>query len=205
MISCNIALKEWAVTLCALNEGRQIVLLRKGGLLDPATETSAAGTFAIEYSNFWLMPTFLHQDTKLVRPEHRDLFERAQSLRRAGEKQFLALQTWAHVEQVWNFGDEDEERLLRAPHIWSRDYLDVRFVYKPEAPLLCAALRVYQLTEPYFVPMQPQFAGCRSWLELGQDLSLKNARPVLSDEQFGQQLAVFESAIEYSIGALASD
>ena len=95
MTSCNIALKEWAVTLCALNQGRQIVLLRKGGLLDPATETSEAGTFAIEYSNFWLMPTFLHQDTKLVKPEHRDLFEHAQSMRRADEKQFLALQTWA--------------------------------------------------------------------------------------------------------------
>ena len=193
---CDIALKEWSVTLCALNEGRQIVLLRKGGLLDPATDVSEAGTFAIEYSNFWLMPTFLHQDTKLVKPEHRDLFESSQSMRRADEKQFLALQTWARVERVWSFSPHDEERLVRAPHIWSRDYLDVRFGYKPEAPLLCAALRVYQLPQPHFVPMQPQFSGCRSWLELGQNLSLENARPVLNDEQWKQQLAAFEYSIE---------
>ncbi|HVF85642.1 MAG TPA: DUF1802 family protein [Abditibacteriaceae bacterium] len=197
MTSCDIALKEWAVTLCALNQGRQIVLLRKGGLLDPATDASEAGTFSIEYSNFWLMPTFLHQDTRLVKPEHRDLFECAQALRRMDEKQFLALQTWARVEQVWSFSPDDEASLVRAPHIWSRDYLDVRFGYKPEHPLLCAALRVYQLPQPHFVPMQPQFAGCRSWLELEQHLSLEDARPVLNDEQWKQQL----SAFEYSIGA----
>lgn len=200
-MTCKVALKEWAVTLRALNEGRQIVLLRKGGLLDPATDTGEAGTFSIEYSNFWLMPTFLHQDTRLVKLEHRDLFERAQSMRRADEKQFLALQSWARVERVWSFGADDEDRLLPAPHIWSRDYLDVRFGYKPEHPLLCAALRVYQMPQPHLVPMQPQFAGCRSWLELEPDLSLENARPVLSDEQFERQLEAFEHAIEYSIGA----
>ena len=51
-------------------------------------------------------------------------------------------------------------------HIWSGAYLDQRFSYKPDHPLLCVALRVYRRAEPWRVPVRAAFFGCRSWIEL---------------------------------------
>ena len=194
-LSCSVALKEWAATTCALCEGRQIIVLRKGGLLDPATENSDAGTFHFEYSNFWILPTQWHQNPNGIKPETRDWFAQVRQDQPPEDKSALSLGLWARVEQVWNFGAQDEERLMRAPHIWSRAYLDTRFNYKPEHPLICAALRVYQVPQAHRVPMQPTFGGCRSWLELGENLSLQGAQPVLNDAEWARRLAQFEYSI----------
>lgn len=179
---CDVALKEWSVTCCALAQSRQIALLRKGGLLD-----SEGGVFALEHSVFWLQPTYLHQEKHLVKPGHRDLFDASQSEREKGEgRDFLVLRRYAKVQDVWSLSLDDENRLLQAPHIWSRDYLDVRFSYKPQHPLLCVALRVYEMPEAHRLPMQPQWMGCRSWIEVGA-LETRGARAVLRDEDFARQ------------------
>jgi hypothetical protein len=189
--TCDVALKEWAVTCCALAAGRQLLLLRKGGLLD-----ADGGVFTLEHSRFWLQRTYLHQDQNLVKSEHRDLFEVAENERQAEDSRaFITLLHFCEVVRVWNLGEEDEEALLAAPHIWSRAYLDVRFGYKPEHPLLCAALRVSNVPQPHRVPMQPAFAGCRSWLELEQPLSTNGAQPALDDAAFARQMEQLETVL----------
>ncbi len=193
--SCSVALKEWAATVCALCEGRQIIILRKGGLLDAATDNSEMGTFSVEYANFWLLPSQWHQNPNGIKAEARNWFAQIRQQQPPEDASALRLQTWARVERVWNFEVEDEERLMRASHIWSRAYLDLRFGYKPEHPLICAALRVYQIPQAHRVGMQSQFGGCRSWIELGEDLSLQGAQPVLNDEAWAQQIAQFEYSI----------
>ena len=47
------ALKEWAVICRALAEGRQSLLLRKGGIAE------AGGAFQVEQPRFWLLPTYV--------------------------------------------------------------------------------------------------------------------------------------------------
>ena len=45
----TVALKEWAVAIRALREGRQVMLLRKGGIREAEGEfVVVAGTFLIE-------------------------------------------------------------------------------------------------------------------------------------------------------------
>jgi len=193
--SCDVALKEWSVTCQALARGRQIALLRKGGLLD-----SEGGVFALEHGRFWLQPTYLHQEQHLVKPEHRDLFAasdaaRTDAARTEGEgREWLVLQLFAQVENVWSLSLDDEDALTRAPHIWSRDYLDVRWNYKPQHPLLCVALRVYQTEPPHRLPMKTQWTGCRSWIEVGA-LSTTNARPVLDDVEWARQSDELQNAL----------
>ena len=46
------AFKEWAVICRALAEGRQALILRKGGIAEPGP------TFQPEHSHFWLYPTY---------------------------------------------------------------------------------------------------------------------------------------------------
>ena len=61
--SCGIAFKEWASVCDALLEGRQTIILRKGGI----SEGTAPGVFVPEHSEFWLYPTWVHQAEQGVR------------------------------------------------------------------------------------------------------------------------------------------
>ena len=63
------ALKEWASVVEALKEGRQVLLLRKGGIAE------RRGAFRVEQAAFSLYPTFLHQDKQYIRPEFRGGWE----------------------------------------------------------------------------------------------------------------------------------
>lgn len=181
---CNVALKEWAITCEALSQGRQIILLRKGGLLDEE------GSFSLEHGQFFLLPTWLHQEEGLVKPEHRDLFRSTQKLPEE-TLQVAFLRHFARVEALWSVTEKDEKLLEMAPHIWSRQYLDVRFGYKSEKPLLCAALRVWELERPVRYELRPQDMGCRSWVEMDRPLE-SGASPVLDDETFGEMLEELE-------------
>ncbi len=179
-IICNVALKEWAVTGEALAQGRQIILLRKGGLLDED------GSFSLEHGQFFLLPTWLHQEPSLVKPQHRDLFASAQKTEGESVQKPL-LRHFARLEALWHLRETDEAMLQVAPHIYAQSYLDLRFNYQGEKPLLCAALRVWELESPLQYTMRPQDMGCRSWIEMESTLQ-SNASPVLDDESFGAAL-----------------
>ena len=56
------ALKEWACVVRALGEGKQILLLRKGGIAEKG------GEFRMEEPDFFLFPTFEHQDKTKLKP-----------------------------------------------------------------------------------------------------------------------------------------
>ena len=53
-------LKEWATVVKALENGKQTVILRKGGILETASG------FNIESKKFFLFPTWEHQEPKHV-------------------------------------------------------------------------------------------------------------------------------------------
>lgn len=180
----NIALKEWNATCRALEEGRQIILLRKGGLLDPG------GTFELEYSGFWLAPTKWHEDTTLLKPQHRDLLEPAPVSRGV-----IQLASWAQVEKSWAVDQENSGKLAELNHIWSSSYLDSRWNYQPERPLLCVALRVYRMPIPYEVAMKPEYSGCRSWIEMDEAYPVENAQAALTDGEFAVALESAERVL----------
>lgn len=184
----QFALKEWSVTCRALAEGRQLLLLRKGGILDED------GAFQLEHTRFWLQPTYIHQDVTLVQPSHRDLFEKSRA-ERGENRDYILLRYFAEVADVFSLHLEYEAKLRAAPHIYSANYLDLRFSYKAENPLLCVALRVYDTCEYSRLPMKPQWLGCRSWIELDAPPSIENAPPSLTDDEFAVQLAALRNAL----------
>ena len=63
------ALKEWSAVVRALLDGRQRVLLRKGGIHEKRFEVAA--------QEFLLFPTVAHSHTERVRREHRHLLDEA--------------------------------------------------------------------------------------------------------------------------------
>src|ERR1700733_10380188 len=65
----SVALKEWATVCRALTEGRQMLLLRKGGIYE------SGGEFELEHRQFLFFPTYLHQNLKMLKPDAQAHFE----------------------------------------------------------------------------------------------------------------------------------
>ena len=57
----HIALKEWAALVAAIGDGKQTILLRKGGIRE--------GPFKATASSFYLFPTAFHSEGRLVKPD----------------------------------------------------------------------------------------------------------------------------------------
>lgn len=179
-------MKEWEIVCRALSEGRQIFLLRKGGLADRGQ------MFRLEHSEFFLYPTREHQDAKYLRPEWAARIASPHpNLPPPGGKGFipsetLRLESFASVspEDIWPIPDRAALDRLEDLHIWSRAYLDLRWNYKPEKPLYGIALRVYRLSRPVEIPYEKRYAGCRSWVPLTKAWAIPETTPVFTDGEF---------------------
>ena len=179
MLGTNrFALKEWAVVVRALTEGRQIVLLRKGGIEDDA------GQFRLEHSEFFLYSTFEHQNRKFVRHEFLAEFDSAIREQPANEDVILA--GYASVATCFAVTDLGQLRSLSPYHVWNDDYLQRRFAYKQELPLRVLLLRAFKLP-PVRVPFRAEYRGCKSWVELDRELSTTASEPALGANEFEAQ------------------
>ena len=82
-------LKEWATVVKALEQGKQTVILRKGGILETASG------FNIESKKFFLFPTWEHQETKHVKPEFHNFLN--QVLNKKPDEGFNRITSFAEV------------------------------------------------------------------------------------------------------------
>jgi hypothetical protein len=171
----NVALKEWAVVCSALESGRQMLLLRKGGIYE------AAGEFEVEHRQFLLCPTYLHQNLKMLKPEAHTGFEP-----RTAEPSEVCLSAMGEVTDVLQLRSRRQMDAIDAEHIWAPPLIDMRFHYRPENPLYLLLVRVYRLPGAATLTNTPAYAGCKSWVPLEYDVKVSGAVPALDD-------AVYES------------
>ncbi len=168
------ALKEWDVVCEALGSGRQVIIVRKGGI--------AEGPGGLEFSRdeFVLMPTFFHQQAERVVPDVEF------AAREDGERESVEIRHAATL--VWHRTVTDPSVLarLQSYHILSPEEVESRFNQKPAPGVQVALLRVYRLDPPRQIPWQESFGGCRSWAEMDTDLESCTRVSVLSDERFAE-------------------
>jgi hypothetical protein len=164
------ALKEWSSVVRALGEGRQHVIIRKGGILE------AASGFKFDSPTFALFPTREHQDVGDLKPE----FARyaAEPVPGGGDGH-ETVSFYAEVQCEVETGDASVVESLSGMHAWSDDFVRRRMAWRPEKPVRAALLRVYAAAEPARVKLGPEHAGCKSWVDIGQDLGA--GRPVVDD------------------------
>src|SRR5581483_4737364 len=92
-LATRIAFKEWAVTCRALAAGKQVVLVRKGGIREEGRK------FRVEEPRFLLYPTYEHQRADLLQPPYRADLDAA--LAETPPSGTLRLQHWAEVTDVY--------------------------------------------------------------------------------------------------------
>ncbi len=180
----DLALKEWAVVIKAMLKGRQILLLRKGGIEEDA--------FQLRSDEFWLFPTYEHQSLHRIRPEFHDwLTEKEQ----AHQHSKVTLEAYGVVSTAFRVPHADALQALTDEHIYNEEHIQQRLRYKPELPLYVLAVRIYRAPTPHVIDYHPDYAGCRSWVPLKQALPTDEAVAVLSDEAFAGKLQRLKTAL----------
>lgn len=180
--------KEWAFVINEMKAGRQTVLIRKGGIREED------GVFQVSDPEFFLMPTFEHQNPDLLQPAHFPRF--AESRRAPFDPRHVTIDAYAVVDTVRTCGDEDRLRLLAHEHVWNERYLQMRLTFNPYDPLFVIILRVYRLPESTTLPLIPDYGGCKSWVTLERPLSTAGAAPAIADEEFAARRAGLLEALE---------
>lgn len=189
MVQLNrMALKEWAVVVEALMEGRQILLLRKGGIAE------AGGTFRVEHPQFSLYPTFLHQDKQYIRPDFHPTFDQILSQGEALGR--VRIQSYARVDEVIQVPHLAPLHKLDAYHIWTPAYIDLRYQYKSENPLCLLLLRVHRLLRPIECEETAAYRGCKSWVTLEFEIDTVGAVPVLTNGEFEDQCRAIRETLQ---------
>src|SRR3989442_7938701 len=145
--SLQVALKEWAVVCRALESGRQIILLRKGGILE------AAGEFEVEHREFLLFPTYLHQNREMLKPTDQEGFEP-----HGEEPSDIAVSAAAVVSDVVHLQSREQMNRIDDEHIWTAPLIEMRFNYRPENPLYLLLLRAQRLRQPVTIANTPAYA-----------------------------------------------
>lgn len=171
---CQIACKEWAAVCTALGEGRQTILLRKGGI----AEAAGPGQLQLEHEQFWLYPTQVHQAQQGLRaagPPARPQAEPSGTI----ELRWLAMvrdARWIESEAMLD--------ALEPFHVLTRETVLRRFRYR--RPGLWAILvRVFEARLGHVVLVEPEHEGCKTWVLLAEPLAMAHVVPVIDDARFG--------------------
>ena len=105
------------------------------------------------------------------------------------------LSFWCTVTDKFELRDEDSLRHISDYHIWQDSYALKRLYWRPTYPLTVALVRVYRLQQPQALPVLAEYAGCKSWVELGQEVPLGAMTPVLSDHEYEKHAGAIQEAL----------
>jgi hypothetical protein len=176
--SLRHALKEWAVAVEALGRGATALVVRKGGIREKA--------FAVPKTRFLLLPGYEHQKPELIKPQYRGIMDEVPDLTDQGP---LRLSSFAEVEGAFEISEAEDLERLNEYHMWTHEYTESRFKWRPKKPLTVLVLRTYVLPETVELPYREGYGGCKSWIELEDSVSVEGARPTLSDGEFENLIA----------------
>ncbi len=171
----NRAFKEWKVACDEMRDGRQTVLIRKGGIREEN------GVFEMTDREFFLLPTFEHQKTSLLKPNAVKKLEQIQAVSRNPNK--IVIDSYVVVEEILTCVSEDKINSIADEFPWNEEYVKMRFDFNPYDPLYVLLLRVYRLPQAVTLPVTKDYVGCKSWVTLERNISLEGLKPVLSDHE----------------------
>ena len=178
---CAVALKEWATVLRAMAHGEQLVLIRKGGLIEPGTG------FEVRRDTFLFYPTFEHQAIQYLHAPHQASFEEV--LRQRAPEGQVRFDLAGVAVRAATTTDPQLLTRLGAAHIYNEVFMTQRLKWQPDQPLTVVLVRAYRLVSPVTIPVAPHYAGCKSWVDLDAPVSLAGAVPVLDDAAFAARTA----------------
>jgi len=164
----TLAFKEWGYIVDALGKGKQSVIIRKGGI------SEEGGDFSIKGKKFLLLPTQYHQAREMIKHDWLPQLDGDQyqlSLDKV-KIQYFAEVADSKIIKDWNLLEK-----LDSQHAWRKEIIMERFNrWEKSAHLLI--LQVYQLEQPFELELKPQYGGCKSWIDLEEEIDFRG-KPVI--------------------------
>jgi hypothetical protein len=152
----ELALKEWGAAVHALLQGRQSVLLRKGGIHEKR--------FLLQGSDFLLYPTVAHSHADSTRPERADLLPLGAA---DVADEAVVVRASASVVEAIEVARPENIAALEPFHIWTTASVQAnRIDFRPKVRLTAIVVSVRPLVSPVRLPVRDEYGGCRSWVEL---------------------------------------
>jgi len=177
----HFAFKEWSPIVDALGSGRQILLLRKGGIAE------GPGGFRPEHDHFWLYPTTFHSAAGKLKPEAR--------ITHQPEGSPTPIRYFAEVHETHWLEDPLRLAALDSFHLWAPEELAKRWTFGKRPGLYAMIVRVFRLPSPVAIPDHPSHHGCKSWIPLEEPPSTDNLIPVWDDATFETQRQKIRQAL----------
>lgn len=200
----RLAFKEWDVVVAALEQGRQAILIRKGGLDDPEQR------LPVPRGRFWLYPTLFHERGLFLKEDHRHLLvpgahrlPRAQAAglaRPEGHARPVApghvrLGAVAEVVAAEQAPSLESLAQLCDRTVWTERYPRLRYRWRPQERPLVLVLRVSALPRPVEVEERAEYGGCRSLVELVDPPDAASAAPVWSEDRLAEEVAAVRACL----------
>lgn len=152
----SLALKEWSAAVHAMLDGRQTVLLRKGGIHEKRFDL-AAGEFVF-------FPTVAHGHAERVRAEHQALFDAAA---RDSDEEAVVIRAGARVVAAVEVQRPEGLLDLEDTHIWTADSVQSdRLDFRPRHRLTVLVVQARPMLPPRRLTREPAYAGCKSWVDV---------------------------------------
>jgi hypothetical protein len=173
--STNHVLKEWAVAVNALEQGKTIMLLRKGGIQEQG------GRFKVAHDEVLLYPTYEHQQPFLLKSEYA---QQVTPVKSGWHPETIGIGSLAQITDIFPVTDEKIISALLPFHVWNQQFISDRLKWKPRQPLYILLLRTYKLAQTHIIPYRSEYGGCKSWIDLAAPISIEEAQPVLNDSAY---------------------
>ena len=183
----NIAFKEWASVVNALAQGKQILILRKGGIREEG------GQFQVEHDEFFLFPTYEHQNKEDLKADAHDDLDMI--IRTKPDSVEIPIRYYAQAAGVIRVSEENNLERLQPYHVWSEKAVQQRFHFGKEKGIFVIAARIFRLPFPHLVTLDSEYAGCKSWVTLKENLSTEGAQSVLGEAEFQKEWQLISSLV----------
>ncbi|MEW6157957.1 MAG: DUF1802 family protein [Verrucomicrobiota bacterium] len=182
----QIAFKEWFIIVDALGRGEQILILRKGGI------SEGRGGFNVDHPRFWLFPTLFHQQREsVILPAQRRFDEIAPDF---PDPTTVRLNCFAEVAAWRRLDSLADAEKLRGQHIWRDEVIAGRFEWGRSKAIFALAVRVFKVEPGIVLPMRPGYGGCKSWIEIEENVPVTESKAVLDENAFREKLQQFNQA-----------
>lgn len=179
-----IAFKDWAAVCDAMGQGRQSLIVRKGGIAE------GREGFQFKHAAFFLYPTAYHELTAKLRPGLADGLQTAPATR----DDVVEIRDFFQLDWAATVTDWPAVQALEPFHPYREEVVRERFDYDGEPGVQVAFGRAYRFARPWSFPSETSFGGCRSWIKLpGGASALSSMSPALSDAQHASRAAELET------------
>ena len=201
----SVGFKEWAVVCEAMGRGKQSIILRKGGIAE------GRDGFSFKYPEFFLFPTWFHEQPHRVREIWNDLGSSPANAERPtpnaehrsqrspatlSAEALIEIRYFAQLESAHTITSWQTAQALEPLHILQPEVVRERFEYDEAPGLHIAFVRVFVLDSSWIFPNEKKYGGCRSWVKLPVLPNNLLLQPVLSDQEHNRVRAQFLEIIK---------